>query len=391
MSKAKYSLLCGSILVVLFANSPLSANAPVKATPKSTVQQGVFKPFTGRVIGNNVRLRVSADVESSIVQEVPKGELFVVVGEKNDFYAVSPPSGLKAYLFRSFVLDNVVEGNRVNIRLEPDLEAPVIGHVNAGTRIDGKISSKNNKWLEISPPQETTFYIAKEYVDYAGGPEYKAHRDKRYAALSQLLESASLMTQSELRKPFEEMDISRITRNYQSVIDEYSEFKEQVEQARQLLATLQETYLQRKIAFLESKASRIASKTTRNDAVTETVKQPVAHVEASSTDRMKIWEPVEEGLYRSWAMMHHAKSMDDYYIDQKLKCQTIAGILEAFVDPVKNKPGDYLVKENGIPVAYVYSTHVNLDDYVGRHVNLNVMERPNHSFAFPAYFVLDVE
>lgn len=89
--------------------------------------------------------------------------------------------------------------------------------------------------------------------------------------------------------------------------------------------------------------------------------------------------------------MHHAKTMDDFYGDQKMKCQAVSGILEAYKEPVKNKPGDFILKDHDITIAYVYSTQVNLDDFVGKRVSLLVSPRPNNNFAFPAYYVIEVE
>jgi len=42
-------------------------------------------------------------------------------------------------------------------------------------------------------------------------------------------------------------------------------------------------------------------------------------------------------------------------------------------------------------VAYLYSTQVNLEDFVGKRVTLLVSPRPNNNFAFPAYYVFEVE
>src|SRR6185436_8172560 len=103
-----------------------------------------FSPFTGKVKGKKVRLRANADLESRVVKELNRSDLLVVTGEKGDFYSVEPPPGSKAYVFRSFVLDGVVEGNRVNVRLEPSLDAPVIAHLNSGDPIKGVLSALNN-------------------------------------------------------------------------------------------------------------------------------------------------------------------------------------------------------------------------------------------------------
>jgi hypothetical protein len=50
-----------------------------------------------------------------------------------------------------------------------------------------------------------------------------------------------------------------------------------------------------------------------------------------------------------------------------------------------------MLLNGNIPVAYLYSTQVNLNTLLGKQVNLQVSPRYNNNFAFPAYFVLGVE
>ena len=85
------------------------------------------------------------------------------------------------------------------------------------------------------------------------------------------------------------------------------------------------------------------------------------------------------------------KTMTDFYEQQKFKSTRISGIVEAYNDPVKNKPGSYVIRDRDFPRAYLYSTMVDLHNHVGQYVTLVVSERPNNNFAFPAYFVMDVE
>ena len=126
--------------------------------------------FTGKVKKNKVRLRLQPNTDSPVVKELEKGALLLVTGELDDFWAVTPTSDLKAYVFRSFVLDNQIEGNRVNVRLEPNTEAPILAHLNSGDHVEGTICASSNKWLEITPPSTVQFYIAKNYVENLGGP-----------------------------------------------------------------------------------------------------------------------------------------------------------------------------------------------------------------------------
>lgn len=389
MSKALHKI-CVAIVCAATTHGVAEEAALKTAHAASTKHnQATQKAFTGKIIGNSVRLRTDADVDSSIVKELSKGELLVVVGEKNDFYAVQPTSDVKAYVFRSFVLDNVVEGNHVNVRLGPELDAPIIGHLNTGDKVIGKVSEANNKWLEIAPPTSAKFYVAKEFVEYIGGSELKAIHDRKQQSVVQLMEKANLKIQSEMRKQFEEISIDEITAHLRTIVNDYQDFPEYVKEAQDKLTKLQESYLQKKLAFLESKAAMM-------DKASKYAVKTVSHTESDSqgispTDRMKVWEPVEEAIYLSWANRHHAKTMNDFYDEEKMSSSIISGILESYNEPVKKKPGDYLLRERGVPVAYVYSTHVNLHNFVGKQVNLVAAERPNNNFAFPCYYVLEVE
>ncbi len=232
---------------------PVVVSEPVAKVHAPVVEKS-FAHFTGKVKRTKVRMRTNADLESKVVKELSRNDLLIVTGEKGDFYAVEPPAGTKAYVFRSFVLDGVVEGNRVNVRLEPSLEAPVIAHLNSGDRIKGMVSSINNKWYEISPPANAHFYVSKEYVESIGGPEVKVQIDKRKTAAEQLLDSAGLLTKSEMQRPFAEISLDRIKHNYEVVIGDYADFPDLVEKAKDSLAAVQEDYMQKRIAYLEIKA-----------------------------------------------------------------------------------------------------------------------------------------
>ncbi len=375
-------------------NSSVAANkaAPTKTKQlSSTIEVGNYKAFTGKILGNGVRMRLHPDVESTIVKELSKNELLIIAGEKNDFYAVQSPADMKVYVFRSFILDNVVEGSKVNIRLAPELNSPIVGYLNTGDKVDGAISEKNHKWLEITPPKSVLFYIAKEYIEKVGGPEMKEQRDKKRGSVAQSLESAELFSQSEMMKPFEEVDFERISQSLTSIINEFSDFPQYSEKAKARLMELQEAYLQKKLAYLESKASKMSREYSASNGAQIITVQNEGESALTPKDRMKIWERVEESHFLSWAAAHHHKTMDDYYEEQKFSALQVSGIVEPYTDIVKNKPGNYIVRDRDMPRAYLYSTVVNLQNYVGKYVTLRVSPRPNNNFAFPAYYVLEVE
>lgn len=372
-----------------------------------------FKAFTGKITKNKVRLRQQPSLDSSIIRELNKDDMLVVVGESDDFYAVQPPTNAKAYVFRAYVIDNVIEANKVNIRLEPDVEAPIVAQLSSGDRVEGTISSTNNKWLEIAMPASARFYIAKDYVERIGDPSFMTAMERRREEVNLLLSSTYLASQSEMQKSFPEINLEDVSNDYNKVISNYPDFPEQVARAKDSLTSLQDSYLQKKLAYLEGKAKIAQSDwQTKNAELNEQVKvqqqrlqqleqqlnkpvsdTTVAQNRSGLSTKMASWQPIEQAVYEAWVALNPNGSLEDFYHEQRQHPITLQGIIEPYTRPIKNKPGDYVVvnQANNLPIAYLYSTQVNLQDHVGHNVTIYASPRANNNFAFPAYYVLSIE
>jgi hypothetical protein len=399
MSKS-FKFFCASLCVfsfhVLFADGfaqedvfndspPAVQNSETPSISLST-QQESFEPFTGKVRGRKVRLRLNPSLEGDVVAEMQADELLSIVGEKEDFWVISPQKDFKVYVSRKYVLDNFIEGSRVNIRLEPSVDAPSAGFFDHGYAVNNpSISSKDQKWFEIDCPPQVQFYVAKQYIEYIGGPEVKEQFDIRIATAEQKLASANLLAKSDLHKTVDEIDFTKRVDAYKELIHEYRDIAAVSEQAKDALVDFQEKYLHKRIQYLEAMQTQdtFGTEDGRDDADNA--------VCINQTDKMKMWEHVEEALFLTWTNMNYNKNMQDYYQEQQITANVISGIVEAYNSAVKNKPGDFILRDKDIPVAYVYSTVVNLQDLVGKRVSLVATPRPNNNFAFPSYFVLDVK
>ncbi|MGK5594101.1 MAG: SH3 domain-containing protein [Parachlamydiaceae bacterium] len=368
------------------------------AAAESSQNVSTFSPFTGKVISNKVRLRNQPNLDGQIIKELKKGDMLVVLGESDDFYTVQPPSDIKAYVFRTFVLDNQIEGSNVNVRLGPDLESPIIAKLSSGDRVDGlTLCSTHNKWFEITPPASARFYVAKDYIEKIGDASLMAKLLKKEAELSKLLDSTIQLSTLEMGKDYPEVNLEAITKNYHFIIQNGHEFPAFATQAKEQLAQLQEDYLNKKIAYLEAKAFEkpsisplvVAKPETATVApVTTATLQPAPS--SQGTLFPIAWAPKEESIYEFWLGQNGKGSVEDFYAEQKKRSLTLQGRLELYNHTIKNRPGDYVLvsKDHNQPIAYLYSTMVDLDDKIGNEITLEVVERPNNHFAYPAYFVL---
>ena len=397
--KRVLSFICA--LSFTLTSSALWAKASQSESPS-------FQPFTGKVIGNKVRLRLLPNLEGQIVRELHKGEIYAIVAEDQDYYGVVPKNDLKAYIFRTHVLDNRIEGQHVNVRSAPNLEAPVIAQLNEGDSVHIYQEESKGKWYMIDVPSHVHLWVAKDYVEKVGPVEYAEKYSARVAEATQLLATANLISQAEFRKPFKELDLDRITKNYERVLKDYKDLDEVHGKAKLAIQTIQKEYCDRKIEFLENKAGKAALEvkslnaklTHLNTSETTSDIQNLqdspfsAMLQATKpTDKMLVWQPIEYAQFQSWAFENNKEeaTLQDFYQDEFLSSKTVSGIIESFAKVVKSKPGDYVITKDGQTLAYLYSTHVNLNSFVGKFVTLKVAERDNHHFAFPAYYVLDVQ
>jgi len=380
---------------ILLLTTPCSLTAEEESTNPIT-EQTVFDPFTAKIIGNRVRMRAQPHLEGHVVKETETGEIVAVTNQNNEFYGVTAPKGTKGYVFRTFVLDDVVEGSRVNVRLYPDIEAPIIGRLNTGDHVTSIVSDVNNKWLAIDLPESCPFYIACEYLEKIGPAELFAQIEVRRNEASHHLASALLYAQSEIHKPFEEIDLASITKKFETLATHYADLDTVTKKAQEAAELAQETYIQKKIAFLECKADRSTASLRPVEAppfqqLVEVEKKETAQEVVEATDKMLIWEPLEESLYHIWAVSHEEESMNDFYEEEALTSQVITGFIEAYNRPVQNRPGDFIIKSDNRPVAFLYSTKVDLQNLIGQKVSVIASSRPNNNFAFPAFFVHSAE
>lgn len=174
----------------------------------------------------------------------------------------------------------------------------------------------------------------------------------------------------------------------------------QTEKAKALLSQIQEKYLEKKIAFLESKSTEqvvadlaFSNFTTAPVEIVQLPVEPDTNLASLADVQRTIWAPAEQTLYAAWLKNHSGKTVDDFYADQQQTAVTLKGTIEPYNSAVKNKPGDYLVinKETRIPIAYLYSTLINLQEKIGQEIEVQAVARSNNNFAYPAYFAISAE
>lgn len=399
MHKSIFLTLIASLTIAfegtIHADTDATGSLPETETSETQAQapKAPFVPFTGKITKNKVRMRLQPNLESNILRELNANDLLLILGEKEDFYATQAPEDMKAYIYRTFVLDGVVEGNHVNVRLEPDLTSPIIAQLNSGDPVNGTILQADKKWMEIAPPTSTRFYVAKEYVIRAGDANYlSALQKQKKAAEEQKAELAAKEAQKPEIESAPKADIAAepVKEPVKEIATEPA--KIQVETALALAppptpATPPQPSIDPSAKVTPWSGSPYGAPITIPPRSTG----PTGGAPLTVNDKMSAWLDVEEQLFETWvAQNDNAATMQDFYDEQSQHSVTLQGLVEPYQRTVKNKPGDYVLlsPSSHLPIAYLYSTQVNLQEKAGQEAVIQALPRDNHHFAYPAYYVI---
>jgi len=385
----------------LSSPSPSPITQAVIEAPKQETR--TIESFTGKVTKNRVRLRLQPTLEAPILKELSKDHLLVVTGIVDEFYAVLPAPQTKGYMFRTYILDGEIVGNHVNVRLEPDTNAPIICQLNSGEKITGNVAAANNKWLEIALPEQVRFYVAKEFVSRAGDVHVFYEVEKRRTCVEERLAFIEKAVHNEFQKSFRQIELAPFATELKSLIAQMDNLPQQAHRAQTLLKTMQEDYLQKSLTHKEVAApqivveadhqdkessgkaeSEVACSEEKADEKPAAATPPVFALPYGETEKKLLQDAITSGL---------VKDAEGFYLVEQKKAVVLHGIIKPYARHVKNAPGDFVLlnPKTNLPIAYVYSTKVDLQLLVNKEMTITAVERPNNNFAYKAFFALKAE
>jgi uncharacterized protein YgiM (DUF1202 family) len=162
-------LICAAaILFIPLASFAAKEQAPIEQ-PEAAMPAPIQKPilFQGEVTSDNINVRADSTVSSDMICEINEGDTVEVIKEVYEWYKIRLPKSAPAYISRNLVepIDGKtakVKKNNVNIRLKPDLAAPILGRVNKNEVI--KLAEELVGWYKIEPPSGASGWVHKNFI-----------------------------------------------------------------------------------------------------------------------------------------------------------------------------------------------------------------------------------
>lgn len=118
----------------------------------------------GKVNGNRVNMRVKPRMDAAVACKVDKDTVLDIHAVHDNWLEVSAPDSVKVYISEAFV-DNGKVTKSINMRSGMGTNTPSYGEIPAGTPVK-LIDERSYGWVRIAPPENLHVYIAKMYVDF---------------------------------------------------------------------------------------------------------------------------------------------------------------------------------------------------------------------------------
>ena len=350
--------------------------------------------FTGKVCVHCAALRATPTGQSLPVFECERALLVRVTGSDGEFYQITPPDGLKAYIARKFIVDGRVHGQHVNLRARPNTESAILGQVNDQEKVETKPLAKAPDWLEIPYPADRKLYIRKDLVTRVGDATAYSALQSQQSQIAENLKTAHAMV-LQAREQFQQKvpeptSWDKIQNAYEKALKLALSSPAFTEIAHDIVQEQQVAFCDYQKWFLESKSPpqpQEIDQSKENQEVKSSSK-PLAALSTAPTR----WTRVEQMRLEQWLDAHPEKTESHYWHEQEQQSQRLEGTLAPYVrSDLRQKPGDFLLYNSDIPIAYLYSAQLKLADLEGKACKLRVVKRDDLGFALPAYCVIAVE
>jgi len=150
--------------------------------------------LTGTIISNDVNIRSDSRVTSEVISTLKKRERVTIVKEAYGWYKIILPKNAPLFV-RKDLAERIdqdwakVTKSRVNLRLKPNEESPILGSM-AKDRVF-KIISEENGWYRIEPNDDSFGWVYKSFVSpiepsAAAGPDFSAKKQQATAEILNL-------------------------------------------------------------------------------------------------------------------------------------------------------------------------------------------------------------
>jgi uncharacterized protein YgiM (DUF1202 family) len=151
--------------------------------------------FQGEINADNINIRSDSTITSEVICRLNKDDIVDVSSELYDWYKIKLPKEASLFIKKEFVAivnekTAKVSKDNVNLRLRPDISAPILGKVNKDEAVN--IIGDNGEWYKIEAVANSFGWVHKNFLN-------KVDKKARIAKYNESLSKESIVIEGRIR------------------------------------------------------------------------------------------------------------------------------------------------------------------------------------------------
>ncbi len=145
-------------------------------------------PFWGKITKDEINLRADAGINSQILKKLPKGFVVKVIDSAYEWYKVSLPLDVKAYVYKKYVSIEghsvVITGNSVNVRACAGIQCPILGQADEGDKF--RLCGEKDNWVCVFGGKNLHAWVHKRFVEPVNRTALSAQKEPKKQVMEPL-------------------------------------------------------------------------------------------------------------------------------------------------------------------------------------------------------------
>jgi len=116
-----------------------------------------------RINGQRVNLRSRPELNAEVVGQMAEGDVVVAKSFEGQWVEIDVPESIDVWVHGDFVSDNRVVASRLHVRGGPGINYGVLGELERGDTVTRR--DEFGEWLKIAPPTGASVWVSRDYIE----------------------------------------------------------------------------------------------------------------------------------------------------------------------------------------------------------------------------------
>ena len=135
----------------------------IAEAPPAPASAAVLTSGTGKVLKENVNVRIRPDKNAEVLVQLKKGDAVEVKERKGEWLCILAPAHAKCFVSAKLLKAGVATSDAINVRGGPSLNFKDVGKLSKGEKVE--VLETKGEWSQIKPTHNCVGWVAADLVE----------------------------------------------------------------------------------------------------------------------------------------------------------------------------------------------------------------------------------